>query len=185
MSERKFAITVAILYGALVLLSLGDPLMLLSAGRLLLGERVDLVFSLVPYAIVSYLLVYLTFIGRESRGSSFLFLLIISVVLFFIVRFLSGEREKLHLIEFALLGGLLLRPIKLWGLGRGAAYGLAVAVGLGTAGCDELLQVLFSIKVFSVRDVMVNGMAVILGAVMYGGLFYHPSYGGEAPKTSS
>jgi hypothetical protein len=185
MSERRFAATVAILYGTLILFSLGDPLMLLSIGRLLLGERVDLVFSLVPYGFISLLLVYLTFIKKETRGGDFFFLMMISVLLFFIIRFLNGEREKVHVIEFALLGGLLLRPATLWGLNRQAAYALTMAAGLMTVGFDELLQVLLSLKVFSIRDVLVNSMGVALGAVICGGLFYDPPRDSEAPKTSS
>jgi len=184
MSERRFAATVAILYGALVLFSLGDPLMLLSIGRLLLGERVDLVFSLAPYGFISLLLVYLTFIKKETRGGDFIFLMIVSVVLFFIVRFLNGEREKIHLIEFALLGGLFLRPATLWGLNRYVAYGVTVGAGLVIVGCDELFQVLLSLKAFSIRDVLVNSMAFALGAVTYGGLFYAPPDDSEPPKTS-
>ena len=150
--------------------------MLLSIGRLLLGERVDLFFSLVPYVIVSLLLVYLTFVKKETGRGNFIFLMIISVVLFFIVRFLNGEREKVHLIEFALLGGLFLRPATLWGLNRHMAYGVAGGAGLVIVGCDELFQVLLSLKAFSIRDVLVNSMAFALGAVTYGGLFYDPPY---------
>lgn len=184
MSERRFAVTVAALYAVLILFSLGDPLMLLSIGRILLGERVDLFFSLVPYGVLSLLLLYLTFIRKETRGGGLVFLMIISIVLFFIIRFLNGEREKAHLIEFALLGGLLLRPVYLWGLSRRTAYGLTLGAGLLVVGCDELIQVALSLKVFSIRDVLVNCMAVALGAVTYGGLLCDPPSEGETPNTS-
>jgi hypothetical protein len=185
MPEKRFAVAVAALYAVLILFSLGDPLMLLSIGRTLLGERTDLFFSLAPYGIVSLLLAYLTFVKKEKRGGIFFFLMIISIVLFFIVRFLNGEREKLHLLEFAILGGLLIRSAGLRGFGRNAAYGIAVGAGLFIVGLDELLQIALSIKIFSIRDVLVNGMAVTLGAVTYGGLFYDSPPGGEELKTSS
>lgn len=184
MSERRFAVVVAALYAILILFSLGDPLMLVSIGRTLLGERVDLFFSLLPYGIISVLLLYLTLMEKETRGGAIVFLMIISIVLFFIIRFLNGEREKVHLIEFALLGGLLLRSMHLWRFSRHTAYGLALAVGLLIVGCDELIQVALSLKILSVRDVLVNAMAVALGAVTYGGLFCDPPSEGETPETS-
>jgi hypothetical protein len=172
MSEKQYALIVVILYSLLILFSLGDPAMTLTMGRLFLGERLDLFLSLVPYGIISLLLVHLTFIAKETQGRKFLFLITISVVLFFIVRYLNGWREKAHLIEFSLLGGLILWSATRWGLRRLPAYLLVLAAGLLTIGLNELLQTSLSVKVFSVRDVLVNTMAVALGAITYGGLFW-------------
>jgi hypothetical protein len=184
MSEKNYALIVAILYAALILISLGDPAMVLAIGRALLGEHLDLFFSLVPYGIVSLLLVYLTFVAKETRGRRFFFLMIISVTLFFIVRYLIGEREKVHLVEFALLGGIILWSATKWGFKRCLAYLLVVTAGLITVGIDELLQTSLSLKVFSTRGVLVNIMAVALGAVTYGGLFWDPPQSEEGTTTS-
>jgi|GEM_PF-3691837 len=185
MSEKTFAITVTILYALLILCSLGDPLMLLSIGRLLLGESAELFFSIIPYGIVSLLLAYLVLVKRETRVGNLIFLMIMSVAIFFVVRFLSGEREKIHLVEFAVLGGLILHSARVFKIGRNAAYGLMLAAGLAIVGCDELLQAYLSIKVLGVHDVLINSMAVVLGAVTYAGLFYNPPYNNQEPETLS
>ena len=185
MNEKTFAIAVTILYALLILCSLGDPLMLLTIGRLLFGGRVDLFFSLVPYGIIGLMLVYLTLVKQEARVGTLLFLIIISIAIFFVVRFLNGEREKIHLIEFAVLGALLLHSGRVFRIGRNAAYGLMLGTGLAVVGFDELLQVYLSIKVLGVRDVLINCMAVVLGAVTYAGLFYDPQYDTQEPKNPS
>jgi hypothetical protein len=184
MSEKNYALIVAVLYTALILISLGDPAMALAIGRPLLGEHVDLFFSLVPYGIVSLLLVYLTFVAKETRGRRFFFLMIISVVLFFVMRYLIGEREKVHLVEFALLGGIIFWSATIWGFKRSFAYLLVVTAGVMTVGIDELLQTSLSLKVFSIRDVLVNIMAVALGGITYGGLFWDPPQSEEGTTAS-
>lgn len=185
MSDRSFALALVILYTILILISLGDPAMVLAVGRLLMGEHLDLFFSLAPYGIIALVLVYLTFVKKETSAGSFIFLILICVILYFIERYLRGDREKIHLIEFALLGALIFRTAALWQLGRWAVYLLVAAAGLATVGIDELLQISFSLKVFSIRDVLVNSMAVALGAVTYGGLFLDLPPGPEEPQASS
>jgi VanZ family protein len=185
MSEKNYALIVLSLYCALILLSLGDPAMVLTIGRLMLGENLDLFLSLVPYGIISLLLVYLTFMAKETQGRRFFLLIIISVILFFVVRFLNGGREKAHLIEFAILGGLIFWSATRWGFKRAVAYLFVLAVGFITVGFDELLQTSLSLKVFSIRDVLINIMAVALGAITYGGLFWDSSQNEEQAKASS
>ncbi len=185
MPEKKYALIVVILYSALILFSLGDPAMMLTLGRFFLGEYFDLFLSLVPYGIVSLLLVYLTFVARETQGRKFLFLIAVSIILFFVVRFLNGWREKAHLIEFSLLGALILWAAMRWSLGRFPAYLLALTAGPITVGLNELLQTSLSVKVFSVRDVLVNTMAVALGAITYGGLFWNRPQDKKESEVSS
>ncbi len=185
MSEKNYAAIVVILYAVLVLISLGDPAMVLAIGHSLLGEHLDLFLSLVPYGIISLLLVYLTFVTKEARAGRFFFLMVISVILFFVVRHLNGEREKVHLIEFGLLGGLIFWSAALWGFRRPVAYLVVVTAGPATVGFDELLQTSLSLKVFSERDVLVNIMAVAIGAVIYGGLFLDSTQNEGEAKTSS
>jgi hypothetical protein len=184
MSEKKFALTFLALYAILILTSLGDPAMTLSIGRLFMGSNVDLFFSLVPYGIVSILLAYLTFVAKETRARRFLFLMIMSVVLFFIVRYLNGEREKMHLTEFAFLGALIFWSATVWGSKRRTAYLFVAAAGSITVGLDELIQTSLSLKLFSMRDILINSMAVALGAVLYGGLFLNSTKEAEEAEAS-
>ena len=186
MSEKKFALTVVTLYGVLILTSLGDPVMILSIGQLFMGGHLDLFFSLVPYGIVSILLVYLTFVAKETRARRFLFLMGMSIVIFFVVRDLNGEREKMHLTEFALLGALIFWSAAIWGIKRHTAYLFVAMAGVITVGLDELIQAGLSLKLFSVRDILVNIIAVALGAVLYGGLFLDsPREREKAPASPS
>jgi len=185
MSEKTYALIVVILYSVLILFSLGDPLMVLRIGRLVLGEHLDIFLSLVPYVIVSLLLAYLTFGAKETNGRKFIFLLAVSVILFFVVRTLNGVREKAHLIEFALLGGLTMWSATRWGFERPMAYFLVAAAGFVTVGLDELFQTLLSLKLLSIRDVLVNIMAVALGAITYGGLLWDSPKNEERTKASS
>jgi hypothetical protein len=171
MSEKKIALGIAALYGILILTSLGDPAMMLSIGHLVFGGNLDLFLSLVPYGIVSIVLLYLTFVVRETNPKRFVFLMIMSVVIFFIERYLNGLGEKMHLAEFALFGALVFWSATVWGTRRHTAYLLVAAAGPVTVILDELIQIALTMKPFSVRDVLVNVMAVALGAVMYGGLF--------------
>ncbi len=182
MSEKKIALAIVALYGILILTSLGDPAMILSIGQLVLGGSFDLFLSLVPYGIVSIVLLYLTFVARETHPRKFLFLMVMSVVIFFIERYLNGEGEKIHLTEFALFGALVFWSATIWGTKRHVAYLLVAAAGPITVALDELIQTFLLSKLFSVRDILVNVMAVALGAVMYGGLFLDSPREGEEAK---
>jgi hypothetical protein len=170
-SEKKFSLVVSILYIVLILISLGDPAMVLTIGRAVLGGRTELVLSLIPYGIISFLLVYLTFVSRESRARRFLLLMVVSVVTFFIIRYLHGESEKMHLTEFALLGALLFWTATEWGFNRHAAYLLVATAGSMTVVSEELIRISLSLGMFTIRDILVNIMSVALGAVLYAGLF--------------
>jgi hypothetical protein len=171
MSEKQFALVVPLLYSVLVIVSLGDPGMVLAIGRLLFGYRLDLILSLVPYGIIGILLAYIVFVTREKRPWRFVFLIAVSVALFFVMKLLGGAEEKLHLIEFALFGALVCWAASVWGIGRSMSYAVAAAVGLVTVGLDESAQVLLSLSGSALRDGMVNITSTLLGAITYAGLF--------------
>ena len=171
MTEKQFALVFLPLYCVLILTSLGDPGMTLSAGRSLFGDHFDLVLSIVPYAVVALLLVYLTFVAEERRAWRFIFLILISVALFFVTKYLYGEEEKVHLIEFALFGGVIFWAASVWGVSVSFSYAIVAAAGVVTVGLDESIQMMLSLKFFTVRDVLVNFMSTVLGAFIYAGLF--------------
>ncbi len=171
MSQKQFALIITALYCTLILTSLGDPVMVLSAGEALFGYRLDLILSLFPYAIIALFLVYLTFVSKEKQPWRFLFLIVVSIALFFVMRLLYGPEEKLHLIEFSILGGLIGWAASMWGVSLAVVYGVVVALGVIVVGSDEYIQVLLSLKIFSARDVLINSMSALLGAVVNAGLF--------------
>jgi hypothetical protein len=171
MSEKQFALVVPMLYGILVIVSLGDPLMVLAIGRVLFGYRFDLILSLIPYGIIGILLAYIVFVTQEKRPWRFVFLIAVSVALFFVMKLLGGAEEKLHLIEFALFGALVYWTASVWGVGRSLSYAVVLAVGLVTVTLDESAQVLLSTNDFALGDGLVNITSTILGALTYAGLF--------------
>ena len=73
--------------------------------------------------------------------------------------------ERLHLVEYGLVGFLLYRALAL-DMGRNRAYllgfCLTVAVGIG----DELIQLMLPQRFFEMKDVQLNAISAGLGLVL-------------------
>jgi len=116
------------------------------------------------------LLVPLLFLGlrvlRLSPKKRFLFVLLSSAALGFAMQMEIPE-ERIHLLEYGLLGALLLKAMSLKMVPRlrfGTALVLGTMIGLG----DEGIQWLLPDRVFDWWDVAYNVAGLLLG----GGLFH-------------
>lgn len=88
--------------------------------------------------------------------------------------------KLLHAAEYAVLGALLARALRMSGVGRAVALVAAVAIGAAFGGCDELYQRLAPGRHSSGWDVLADAAGVIVGAL--GALLWRSSAASTARR---
>jgi hypothetical protein len=166
-TEKKYALIVLSLFCILILVSLGDPGMILEVGQYLSDRNLEIILALIPYAIIGLILAYLTFVVRERHAWRFIFLIFLTVALFFVMRLLSGADQKIHLLIFAVLGGIVSWAAGIWGFSRASTALFILGVGIFTTTADEMVQAAFLVSIFEIRHIAVNLMSTLLGGLVY------------------
>lgn len=175
-SERKFAWSIVALYIVLIFLMLGDVVLMMDIAERKLGQNLDIMLSYLPYLFIAFILFYLVFIKREKRLSYYFFLVIIILCIFFVVKFLDSDPtriypvEKVHLVEYGILGALSFWAVSLHRFGLIASYVLVFLIALIVGSIDEIVQHFLPLRYFDIRDIFVNFNSGVLGAVIYGGV---------------
>jgi VanZ family protein len=100
-----------------------------------------------------------------SRGARKLIVLLLGISVLSSL-FLPFPEERLHVIEYSILGWLLGRALARsgkWPAWWGVGVLLAWLIGYG----DEMIQWFLPNRVFDVRDILLNGVAGMVGLVIF------------------
>lgn len=117
----------------------------------MVGEERGKILIYVGFAIIG---VYIFL-----KCKNILFLGSTGIVVWGIFRYVELPIERLHFIQYGLLGWLIFYSLPRTKMINGFLFGLSVGV------LDEVLQGILPQRVFDVRDVWMNGMAVLLGII--------------------
>jgi len=130
------------------------------------GLLVNLTFLLV-------LLAAALFWGLQGRARSPLHLLLLVLSIITLAAWIDLPEERVHLIEYGLLGALLMQasPLKTREAARFmTVLALGTLIGLG----DESIQWFLPERVFDWRDVAYNGAGISFGAALMSLLYPKP-----------
>jgi VanZ family protein len=78
----------------------------------------------------------------------------------------AGIRKAAHVVEYSILGALLVRALRQERLGGRALAATALALGIGYAALDELHQAYVPNRTGSPRDVAVDATGVVAGVAL-------------------
>ncbi|MBT3342354.1 MAG: VanZ family protein [Gemmatimonadetes bacterium] len=102
-------------------------------------------------------------VGRSQWPSYLAFLILLAAYAVLLVRFGQFPAERLHLLEYGLMGVLLHRALTIGRAPRWSAYVVAwtctVLIGFG----DETIQWVLPQRFFELKDVGLNGISAALG----------------------
>lgn len=102
----------------------------------------------------------------SSRGSRRLIVILLGISVLSSLFFLPFPEERLHVVEYSILGWLLgwsLACSGKWPAWWGVGVLLAWLIGYG----DEMIQCFLPNRVFDVRDIFLNGIAGMVGLVIF------------------
>ena len=104
--------------------------------------------------------------SRLAHGPSRVLILCTVAALFAVLvwSLRDSAEELVHCVQYAVLGSLLFRALRLHLGGRAAYWGAAMA-GIGLGMVDELIQWLVPDRTFDYRDLAINGLSVVLALV--------------------
>lgn len=74
-------------------------------------------------------------------------------------------RKAAHMMEYAVLGFLLMGCLKSFGMDRSRLWGYALAAGILYAASDELHQYFVPGRACQLRDVAIDGLGVLIGVL--------------------
>ncbi len=169
--EKKVVWSIVALYVLLIFITLGDVVMIMDFAQRNLGDYFNPILGVSPYFFLAAFLTYITFIKKEKRPSRYIFLILIVVCFFFIMRLLYYPAEKVHLIEYGILGALVFWAVSIHKVDIVFCYVAAIIVSLVVGSADEIVQGFLPFRVFDFRDIVVNNLSGALGAVIYAGFF--------------
>ena len=129
--------------------------------RVLLGSKtVDI---LIQFSVFSMVISYMLFMLRVRRSTIKVFMCIVLLgSMLWGMRYIKIPIEKIHLIEYGVLGWLSARDIrrfrKRWWT-VAFAYGFCLMVAI----IDELFQKILPYRFFDFRDIVLNGIGAFSG----------------------
>lgn len=112
-------------------------------------------------------LVFLIFIIRSRTGLGRFFMLFgIVIISLSLIWQIEIPEEKIHLLEFAVLGWLALKDTfvrqKKF---KGASLALGFTFSIGVL--DEVFQAILPYRYFQGQDILLNGLGSLLGAILF------------------
>lgn len=170
-SPSKVVWSIVLLYILLIFITLGDVVMIMDFAERKLGDYFNPILGVSPYFFMAAFLFYITLVKKEKRPSRYIFLILIVIGFFFIMRLLYYPAEKVHLIEYGILGALVFWAVSIHKVDIVLCYIAAIVVSLVVGGADEIIQGFLPFRVFDFRDIMINNLSGALGAVVYAGFF--------------
>ncbi|MBI4224149.1 MAG: VanZ family protein [Deltaproteobacteria bacterium] len=138
----------------------------LGISRWLRGHHLLLVLVITLFiSFFGYLLAYLFY--RIKRAPLRVWFFLAGLFLFggILLALNRSAEERVHLLEFTLLGLLLLKACRLSFQGN-IPYLLALLLAMGTGWCDELWQAFLPGRVYDIQDVLNNAGGGVLGVAL-------------------
>ncbi|MCQ9208105.1 MAG: VanZ family protein [Omnitrophica bacterium] len=151
--------------GLFIIVSASFSRQILALVQLRIGERG--VITLLGLVLVISGLAFLIFAIRNKPGAKRILMLIAILTsgLYFSWQ-IKIPVERIHLLEYALLGWFAARDlIKTNQKAKGAI--LACTLGIAVGIVDELFQAVLPYRVFELRDIVFNGLGTAWGIALY------------------
>ena len=129
----------------------------------LLGGRNDFILYIVYAAAALVLFYYVIVIKKEKNILKYVALILFIAAYVMILKYAQHAREKIHMIEYGLLGIMLYNALKI-DLGRFdiKLYLLGAFICALVGYVDELIQGVLPNRVFDRRDIFMNAVSGIL-----------------------
>ncbi|MBI4124822.1 MAG: VanZ family protein [Deltaproteobacteria bacterium] len=138
----------------------------LGISRWLRGQNLLLVLVIALFIVFfGYLLAYLFYRIKGAPLRVWFFLAGLFLFGGILLALNRTPEERVHLLEFTLLGLLLLKACRLSFQGN-TPYLLALLLAMGTGWCDELWQALLPGRVYDIQDVLNNAGGGVLGVAL-------------------
>jgi len=166
-SDIKTSWIIIVLYTGLIFATLADVVLIMDVVERFMGDILNTILSILPLSIMALLLGYLIIIKKETRPWRYFLMIFVIVSATVMLRFIPYPAEKVHLVEYGVLGWMVYRAALIGGGGivSGFFWTMALALTIGTA--DEIVQSFLPMRVFDFRDIVINFHSGILGAVVY------------------
>jgi VanZ family protein len=171
-SDIRTSWIIVTLYTGLIFATLADVVLIMDVIERAVGDALNMLLAALPLLLLALFLVYLIVVKRERRLWRYLLMFFIIASVALIQRFIFYPAEKVHLVEYGILGWMIYQAVRKSGGGIAAGYAwtIVLVVVIGTA--DETVQAYLPMRVFDFRDIIINIHSGLLGAVACSGLSY-------------
>jgi VanZ family protein len=171
-SDTRISWVIVTLYVCLIFATLADVVLIMDVIERSIGDSLNTILGILPLACLAGLLFYLIGIKKETQPWRYMLLIFVIASVALIQRFITYPAEKVHLIEYGILGWMIYRTVRTGGGGVVAGYFWTMALTLTIGTADEMIQGYLPMRVFDFRDIVINFHSGILGAVLCAGLSY-------------
>jgi len=158
------------LYVLLIFMTIADVVRLMDFFQTFFGIKFNIFLNMLPFFALVFLLGYISLIRKERRPFPYLLIILIAILCSLSMSFLYFPAEKVHLIEYGVLGGLLYWITSQHKKSVAMCYFIAIIGSFIIGGADELFQSLFPSRVCDMRDIIINNYSGLLGAILYSGV---------------
>ena len=178
-SDTRISWIIVALYTGLIFATLADVVLIMDVIERSVGDILNMMLSILPIACLALFLVYLIVVKKERQPWRYLLMGFVIASVAAIQRFIFYPAEKVHLVEYGILGWMIYHAVRVSGGGVAAGYiwTMILVLTIGTA--DELVQAYLPMRVFDFRDIVINFHSGLLGAVACAGLSYR--WGNKSP----
>ncbi|MBN1883403.1 MAG: VanZ family protein [Deltaproteobacteria bacterium] len=178
-SDTRTSWLIVVLYTGLIFATLADVVLIMDVIERIVGDALNTILAILPLFLLALFLVYLIVVKRERQPWRYLLMIFIILSVALIQRFIYYPDEKVHLVEYGMLGWMIYQAVRTSGGGVAAGYVWTMVLVLIIGTADELVQAYLPMRVFDIRDIVINIHSGILGAVACSGLSYQ--LGDESP----
>jgi hypothetical protein len=165
-SDTRIAWVTVVLYTGVIFATLADVVLIMDVIERSIGTLLNTMLSILPLIIMALLLGHLIIVKKETQPWRYLLMIFVIVSASVMLRFIPYPAEKVHLVEYGALGWMIYRAVLVGGGGivSGFFWTMALALTIGTA--DEIVQSFLPMRVFDIRDIIINFHSGVLGAVV-------------------
>jgi len=163
---------IVVLYTGLIFATLADVVLIMDVIERSVGNILGTALSVLTLVLLALFLLYLIVIKKERRPWRYFLMIFVIASVAIIQRFIFYPAEKVHLVEYGILGWMIYHAVREGGgsIVAGYFWTMALVLTIGTA--DEIVQAYLPMRVFDFRDIVINFHSGILGAVACAGLSY-------------
>lgn len=170
--DTRISWAIVTLYTALIFATLADVVLIMDVIERWVGDLLGTMLSVLTLALLTLFFVYLIVFKKERQPWRYLLMVFVIASVAIIERFISYPAEKVHLVEYGILGWMIYQAVRMSGGGVVAGYFWTMALVLIIGTADEIVQMYLPMRVFDFRDIVINFHSGILGAVACAGLSY-------------
>lgn len=171
-SDTRISWVIVTLYTGLIFATLADVVLIMDVIERWVGDLLGTMLSVLTLVFLTLFFVYLIVVKKERQPWRYLLMVFVIASVAIIERFIFYPAEKVHLVEYGILGWMIYQAVRMSGGGVVAGYFWTMALVLIIGTADEIVQMYLPMRVFDFRDIVINFHSGILGAVACAGLSY-------------